>query len=303
MVTNAVMHKPDKVGLAVSAMVLTDLTLSVADAVIKMTLSTMPLAQFVFIRSCMTLPLLIIALKIAFPGSPLLPQFPLWAAVRSTLLLASLLLYYASLPRLDFSVAAAVYYTIPLYITLLAAVFLKERVGIQGWCGVAIGFVGVLLMLKPDAGNFNGFALLPLASAILYALAMVLTRARSRSENPLTLALVFNLLAAFLGGSASVFIVTDGFGLGGGSISGQWVTMDVPQWALVVLLSVMMLIGSVGTALAYQLGPASIISTWDFSYLAFAVIWGSLVFSERLDYVSIMGIFAIVGAGILVVRR
>ncbi|TIW91994.1 MAG: hypothetical protein E5V37_19155 [Mesorhizobium sp.] len=64
-----------------------------------------------------------------------------------------------------------------------------------------------------------------------------------------------------------------------------------------------MLIGSVGTAIAYQLGPSSIISTWDFSYLAFAVLWGVVLFSERLDAVSMLGIVLIALAGIIVTRR
>lgn len=54
--------------------------------------------------------------------------------------------------------------------------------------------------------------------------------------------------------------------------------MGWTQWALIGLLSMTMLIGSVGTAIAYQLGPSSIISTGDFSYLAFAVLWGVVLF-------------------------
>ena len=81
--------------------------------------------------------------------------------------------------------AAAVYYTIPLFITLFAACWLKEPVGLQGWSGVLIGFIGVLLMLNPQVGDLSTYALMPLASAILYALAMVLTRTKCRGENPL----------------------------------------------------------------------------------------------------------------------
>ncbi|RWK73970.1 MAG: DMT family transporter [Mesorhizobium sp.] len=113
------------------------------------------------------------------------PAYPGWAIVRSSLLLSSLLIYYASLPRLDFSIAAAVYYTIPLFITLFAAFGIREPVGVQGWIGVALGFVGVLLMLKPQAGDLSIHAVMPLVSAILYALAMVLTRTRSRGRKPL----------------------------------------------------------------------------------------------------------------------
>jgi drug/metabolite transporter (DMT)-like permease len=79
--------------------------------------------------------------------------------------------------------------------------------------------------------------------------------------------------------------------------------MTAGNWGLVVLLSCAMLVGSVGTAIAYQLGPSSVVSTYDFSYLAFAVLWGALLFSERLGLAETLGIALIVCAGILVVTR
>jgi len=302
MTVNQAAAREDRVGLAIAAMLFTDLTLSIADAIIKSTISNMPLSQFIFLRSCVTVPLVILLLKLRYPGVSLRPVFPVWAILRSSLLLSSLLLYYASLPQLDFSMAAAVYYTIPLFVTLFAAIGIREAVGIQGWAGVSVGFFGVLLMLKPQAGDLNSFALLPLLSAMLYALGMVVTRTRSRGEHPLVLALTFNLIAIGLGGAAIWY------GASRGSVApslfvGHWIAMGWTEWGLVAALSVMMLIGSVGTAIAYQLGPSSVISTWDFSYLAFAVLWGVLFFSERLDGASMLGIALIAVAGILVIRR
>ena len=84
---------------------------------------------------------------------------------------------------------------------------------------------------------------------------------------------------------------------------GTWLGMDAWQWALILLLSGTMLIGSVGTAIAYQSGPPSTVATWDFSYLAFAVLWGIALFSERLDFASMAGIALIALAGIIVIRR
>lgn len=295
--------KTDRVAIAIVAMVFTDLSLSLADALIKATISEMPLAQFIFLRSCVTLPLLIGILKWRFPLVTLRPVYPGWASVRSCLLLSSLLIYYASLPRLDFSMAAAVYYTIPLFITLFAVFWIREPAGVQGWVGVALGFVGVLLMLKPQAGDLDLHAVMPLLSAILYALAMVLTRTRNRGENPFVLALIFNLMAVVLAGAASLATVMAGSEGGQGLFTGEWIPMGWTQWALIVLLSLAMLIGSVGTAFAYQLAPSSIVSTWDFSYLAFAVLWGVVLFSERLDAASMLGIALIALAGIIVIRR
>lgn len=251
----------DRVGFAVAVMVFTCLTLSIADAIIKVTISNMPLSQFILLRSCVTLPLLVAVIRWRFPQASLRPTQPGWATLRSGLLLASLLLYYASLPRLDLSIAAAVYYTIPLFITLFAAFWIKEPVGRKGWTGLVMGFAGVLLMLRPDAGAINVWALMPLISAIFYALAMVLTRTKVRFENPYVLALVFNLIAIVLGSLASLAALSvDGSALPGLFI-GDWIPMGVGEWALIVLLSGMMLIGSVGSAVAYQSGPPSIVST------------------------------------------
>lgn len=298
--------KEDRVALAITTMVFTDLTLSVADAIIKVTISDMPLLQFIFLRCGITAPLVALLLRLRYPQVSLCPVFPVWAILRSSLLLVSLLLYYASLPRLDFSTAAAVYYTIPLFTTLFAAIWIKEPVGIQGWAGVGIGFVGMLLMLKPQAGDLNIFGLLPLTSAVLYALAMVVTRTKSRGEHPLVLALIFNLVAIGLCCAVMCLAWLSGIGeanVTGNRLLGEWIAMGWFEWALVVLLSMTMLIGSVGTAIAYQLGPPSVISTWDFSYLAFAVLWGVIVFSERLDAVSTLGIALIALAGIIAIRR
>ncbi|MHA6646072.1 hypothetical protein [Mesorhizobium sp. A623] len=173
----------------------------------------------------------------------------------------------------------------------------------QGWVGVALGFVGVLLMLKPQAGDLSIYAVMPLVSAILYALAMVLTRTKNRGEDPFVLALIFNVIAIVLGGGVSLTTVMAGSESGQSLFMGEWVAMGWTQWALIGLLSMTMLIGSIGTAIAYQLGPSSIISTWDFSYLAFAVLWGVVLFSERLDAASMLCIILIALAGIIVVRR
>ncbi|TGU46752.1 DMT family transporter [bacterium M00.F.Ca.ET.152.01.1.1] len=307
MTTSQAVGKKDQVGLAIMAMVFTDLTLSISDAIIKVTVSDMPLLQFIVLRCGITVPLLVLILKLRCPQVSLRPVFPAWAILRSAMLLVSLLLYYASLPRLDFSTAAAVYYTIPLFTTLFAAVWIREPVGAQGWTAVGIGFGGVLLMLKPQAGDLNIFAVLPLTAAMLYALGMVVTRTKNRGEHPLVLALTFNLTAiglcavviciAEFGGTAAALHAT------GSRFLGEWIAIGWFQWGLVMMLSMMMLIGSVGTAIAYQLGPPSVISTWDFSYLAFAVLWSVILFSERLDAMSMLGIALIALAGIIATRR
>lgn len=291
--------RADRVAFAVGVMVATNLTLATADAIIKSTLTDMPLSQFILLRSCITVPMLVLIMKGRFPQVSLRPVTPIWAVLRSALLLISLLLYYAALPRLNLSVAAAAYYTIPLFIALFSGLLIGETVGPKGWGAVALGFVGVLVMLRPDATQMNIYALMPLASAVLYALAMIVTRTKVRGENPFVLALTFNLLAVLLASVASL----SSLGSASGLFTGPWIAMDVSLWLLLLLLTGTMTVGSVGTAIAYQSGPPATVSTWDFSYLAFAVLLGVVLFSEQLQVSALLGISLIAAGGIIAVRR
>lgn len=215
--------------------------------------------------------------------------------------------YYAALPNLALSVAAAVYYTLPLFITLFAAVFIGDKVGRAGWSAVFLGFCGVALILRPQADDFNGYALLPLLSAILYALAMIITRTKCRNEHPLVLSLALNVSFVGVGAGAALLIGLWGPSNAGTEIYpfllGRWIAMGAHEWFAMGLLATAVIIGSVGAAIAYQAGPSSIVATFDFSYLAFAAVWGLLFFTEVPDAITVAGMALIVAAGLLAVRR
>jgi drug/metabolite transporter (DMT)-like permease len=79
--------------------------------------------------------------------------------------------------------------------------------------------------------------------------------------------------------------------------------MAADEWLTMTVLATAIIIGSVGAAIAYQAGPSSVVSTFDFSYLAFAAVWGLVFFAEVPDAITITGIIMIAAAGILAVRR
>lgn len=297
----------DDLKLAVATIICTVFALSLGDAVIKLISSDFALWQVFVLRALLAAPVLIALMKVRTPGTSLLPGKVGWTALRSVMLTIMWIAYYISLPHVALSVAAAVYYTLPLFITLFAALFAGEKVGVRGWTGVALGFCGVLLILRPQADDFNAHALLPLLSAILYAGAMILTRTRCRSESPLVLSLSLNVSFVLTGLLASLLIITwapspelveeHRF------LLGEWTTMGTTQWLAMALLAGAVLVGSIGAAVAYQVGPSSTVATFDFFYLAFAAIWGLVFFSEIPDQVTTAGIALIAVAGIIAVRR
>jgi len=83
---------------------------------------------------------------------------------------------------------------------------------------------------------------------------------------------------------------------------GPWSEMGAKEWIAIGILSVAILVGSIGAAYAYQNGPPATIATFDFAYVAFAVLWGVLMFQEIPSTMSAVGMFLIVFAGILAVR-
>ena len=297
----------DNVRLAIAVILGTNLALSLGDAAVKQISGNFVLWQIFVIRSAIAIPILITIIRLSFRRIPLLPRHPAWVALRSLLLTLMWVTYYAALSHLALGIAAAAYYTLPIFITLFAALFIGDRIGPRGWFAVFLGFVGVLLILKPAASGFNAYALLPLVSAVCYALAMILTRTKCREENPLVLSLGLNASFVVVGLLATLLIaivgVPGGEAPGTSFLFGTWSAMGASEWLTMALLVAAIIIGSVGAAIAYQVGPPATVATFDFAYVGFASLWGFVFFSEIPDAVTVFGILLIVVAGVLAVRR
>ena len=296
----------DNVSLAIAVILLTVLALSLGDALIKRTSASFVLWQIFVLRSVLVIPVLLAVIRLRDPSMSLMPGTLGWTSLRSLMLTFMWVCYYASLPHLELSIAAAAYYTLPIFITLFSALFAGETVGRTGWVAIFVGFAGVLLILKPAAGGFNGYSLLPLMSAILFALSMILTRTKCRGESPLILSLALNVSFIVVGLLASLLLLPladAGQDAGGRSfLVGAWTAMGTDEWIAMALLALSILVGSIGAAIAYQVGPSSIVATFDFAYVGFAAIWGLVFFDELPDAIAVLGMIMIVAAGLLTVR-
>lgn len=293
----------DNVPFAVAVIVFTVLALSLGDALIKFASGDFVIWQIFVLRSLLVVPVLLAYLRLRNPAALHIPAALGWTVLRSLLLVGMWVAYYAALPHIQLSVAAAAYYTLPIFITLFSAAIIGDRIGRLGWAAVFVGFFGVLLILRPKAGDFNLFALLPLLAAVLYALAMILTRTKCRGENPVMLSLALNVAFILVGGLATALIDLLAIGSREGFLLATWAAMGPAEWLSMGLLACAILIGSVGAAIAYQNGPPAVIGTFDFAYVGFAVVWGIVFFAEIPDALSVLGIALIVLAGILSLRR
>ena len=299
--------KPDNLKISIGAIVAGCFALSLGDALIKQESASFVLWQIFVVRSAILIPFLVYFVRSYRCAEPILPRHPGWTLLRSMVLVIMWVFYFAALPHIEFAVAAAAFYTLPIFITLFAALFLGERILPLGWLAVVIGFAGTVLILQPQADDFNAWTLLPLVAAVLYAVAMILTRSKCRGEKPTVLSLWMNI--CFIGVGTLGLLLLSFWQPADNSVAlnpflfGPWTPMGLAEWRTMGILAIAILVGSVGAAIAYQKGPASVVSIFDFSYVGFAVVWGYLLFSEAPENLVMLGILMIVAAGIIASRQ
>jgi drug/metabolite transporter (DMT)-like permease len=297
--------KSERIALGVATMVATDFAMSFADAAVKYVSTDFTLWQIYVARSIPAIAL-IAALALLGPRPiRILPRSPGWAGARSLLLMAMWIAFYAALSLLSLPVVAAAYYTAPLFITLFSAAIVGDRIGPRRWSAILIGFLGVLVILRPGTAAFSWLTLLPILSAVLYALAAIVTRTRCIDERPLALSLALNL--SFLATGAVATAARALWAPGDRVVAlnpfllGPWSPMGGREWLVIAFLAVLIVAVSIGVAKAYQCGPPAVIATFDYSYLPFATFWSFAIFSELPDVPTLAGMVMIAGAGWLVI--
>lgn len=297
----------DNLKIAVSAVLIACFSLSLGDALIKQQSASFVIWQIFLVRSAIAVPFLIYFARLHSCEVPVKPVRMGWTLLRSLILVCMWIFYFVALPHIELAVAAAAYYTLPLFIMLFAALFLDETITVRGWFAVVLGFIGTLLILQPQADDFDAYAFLPVAAAICYACAMIMTRSKCRNEQPIVLSLWLNI--SFVGVGALALLVLNIFDLNAETralnlfLLGEWKPMWLDEWRIMALLAIAFVVGSIGAAIAYQQGPSSIIAVYDYSYVAFAVVWGVLFFAEIPASLVTVGIIMIVAAGMISIQQ
>lgn len=298
---------PESTKPAVVLIVVSVFLLSLGDALVKHVSAGFVLWQIYVARALIAVPILVALLLLGGPPAAIRPKSPAWVLTRSVLLASMWIAYYAALPAMSLSVAAVALYTTPLFIALFSALLIGEPVGPRRWSGIVVGFAGVLAILRPDTDAFSPLILLPISAAVFYALAAVVTRRKCVGERSLVLALGLNLCLLAVGIAATVALTLWDHGSSGipayPFLLGRWTAMGPREWGVMALLAVLIVAVSTGTAKAYQSGPATIVGTFDYAYLVFAVLWGFLFFSETPDASTVAGMALVCAGGALVLGR
>ena len=291
------------IGLILIAM----LAFSTQDVAVKLVAPEVSLWQLQAVRSLATLGFLVLlVVAIGQPGS-LRPLSLRWPLVRGGFMCGSYLCFYASLPLLPLSQAAATFFTGPLFITVFAALMLGEPIGPRRVVAVVVGFAGVLCIVRPGAEGWQAVALLPLLSAISYAAGISITRWRCRDESNYALSAVHNTVYIAVGALGMVLVPllpwASATRAGWPFLTEGWLPLTAFALGLMVFTAATHLIGVLCSVRAYQIEDASRIAPFEYSYLMLMPIYDVVLWGNWPQPLTLVGMALICGAGVFVAWR
>ncbi len=296
----------DSVAGAIASIVIAVSILSAGDAIIKLVGANYLVWQLFVLRSLFLIPVYAVLIQLRKRRYDYKQMLEPWVLLRSLLLVLMWLLYYVAIQNVELSLAAAAYYTAPLMITMWSTRIAGERVGRLTLLGVCFGFTGALIMLKPTSVEWSPYLILPFITAWLYAAAMITTRLHCIEKDPVLLALALNLtfiVVGLVGTVAGAPFADVTFDSGTAKfLIGQWSSLSLGDLGVILLLSAVMIFGSIFGAMAYQLGSPPLVATFDYTYLVCAVLWGWLFFNERPDWLSTIGMLMVLVGGVVAIQ-
>ncbi len=272
----------------IAAMVAAAGLLTLNDAVSKHLTETYPIGQVITLRQAAAMLFMLpyawmTAGRRALHALNVRGQF-----FRGMLFVLGTVLVLGSLSRLPLSFVSVVLFSSPLFVALLSAPLLGERVHRHHWIAIAAGFVGVMLIVRPAGSGFDWIMLLPLAAAFTNALRDTYTRRLSRTES--SLAVLF---------WSGVIVIVAGLC----TLPLGWRAVDLAGARWLLLAGLLNASAHFMVIEAFRLGPAATVAPFRYTGLLWAMILGYAVWRETPDAWMLTGAAVVVGAGVYMLKR
>jgi drug/metabolite transporter (DMT)-like permease len=278
---------PSAVTRGVLLMILAILLFTAMDATAKGLIERYPAPQVIWARFAGQL--LIVLILLNHRTGPLLrTRYPWLHMVRSTCQFAATGLFFLSLGHIGLAEATALTDINPVLITLGAALFLGERLGPRRIAGVVAALIGALIIIRPGAGVFSPWALLPLGAAIAYTGNALLTRHIGAREPVWTSLLHASIFGTLLGSLALPFV---------------WVPITGPDLALFALVGLLGTGAQLCIIRSFSMTEAAVVAPFAYLGIVFATGWGIVLYDQWPDHWTMIGALVIVVAGLYVWHR
>lgn len=259
------------------------LCLTINDAFAKWLGAFYPVVEIAFLRMLLALPL-IVAAAVVFGGpGALSTRRPLAHLGRGLLATAATLCFFVGLTLLPLAEVTAIAFAAPLFVTLLAVPLLGERPGPAQWIATCAGFVGVLLVVRPGGSTFTLAALLPLGTALSYALLMLTARMLGRGET---------IWVTMFHATLVPLVITAAM------LPWYWQPPALEHLPHFIGLGFFGGLAMTLITQGFRVGIASVVAPFDYTGLIWATLFGWLIWGEVPSSLSVLGGLVIAACGV-----
>jgi drug/metabolite transporter (DMT)-like permease len=196
-------------------------------------------------------------------------------------------MFYAVI-HLQLADATAMTFTRPLFLTILAIFILKETVGIHRWSATVVGFIGVIVMMRPFGGEIDSAWGIALFTAFLFAVGLLIIRVLGRNDPPGTILFWYHIFGAIIFAGPAAYV---------------WVNPTPDEWVQLLLIATFTAIGMNFFVRGFSVGESSLMGTMEYTRLVFAALAGYFIFTEVPDIWTWIGAAIIVSATLYITHR
>ena len=283
------------------------ITISIQDALIKFIYEDVALYELYFGRTLVALFLLVGYLKFSKQKINLMTHYPFLTILRVLCFFFGFSFFYISLTYMSLAMANALFFSSPFFVSILATIFLKEKVGIRRWLAIFIGFLGVYIILDPDFNNFDYMKLTPVVCALCYSISMTITKITSDKDNVYTQMIHLYLGALLI---SVLFYIFTGEGQFNNFdnpafqfIFREWFTNVYFAWPFIISMGCIGAFAFYFVFNAYSIASPSVVSLYEYSLIIWSIITGYILFDNIPTTRTFVGVLIIMGAGIYIYIR
>ena len=258
------------------------------DGVAKHLSAAYPVVQVVWARYFFHLVILLPVVLWRHGAYALVLRRPALQIARGGFLLGSTIFFFAAIALMPIADALALVFVAPLMVTALSPLVLKEQVGIRRWAAVSVGFVGVMVIVRPGFSTFHWGMVLALSAGATYALYSLATRKLSGSAPPLVTLAYTALLGALCMSAVVPFF---------------WIPPDPTGLAWMILLGLIAAGAHFLIIKAFEHAEASLLAPLGYGEIFMATVVGYFAFGDFPDPWTWLGITIVIGSGVYVSLR
>jgi len=258
------------------------------DVFIKFLGSSYSPFQLIFFSGLLGFPLVTLAMMRDRTDGNLIPKHPVWTAIRTATAVLNAVTGFYAFSVLPLAQCYAIFFAMPILITLMAIPLLGERVGLHRGVAIVVGLIGVVVVLRPGQADLGLGHLSALTAALLGAATSVIVRKVGNSERAVVL-MLYPMMANFVVmGVALPFV---------------YVPVPPQHFAMMAGIAALGLLGGVLIIAAYRRAPAIIVAPMQYSQIIWAIIFGHFLFGENIDLYTGVGTAIIIASGVYIVLR